>query len=64
MTAKDVCVLSWHSTRAGAVGVADLALPDQNDHRSEHLRKALGTRSKATFFTAQIPMWDSDQERR
>eukprot|EP00959_Pyramimonas_sp_CCMP1952_P425954 8922077-Pyramimonas_sp.AAC.1 len=64
MTAKDACTISFHATAAGAKGVADLALRESSTHHSEHLRSAIGTDAKNSFFTTKVPMWDSTTEER
>eukprot|EP00959_Pyramimonas_sp_CCMP1952_P403367 8451793-Pyramimonas_sp.AAC.1 len=65
MTATMACTICHYATQAGARGVDDIAShPSQRSHRAEHLRKALRVRSKDSFFTAKIPMWDKDTESR
>jgi hypothetical protein len=66
LSATDVCTLAWHSTQAGAEGVADLALhPDSSSGNfSKHLKRALKMRAASTFYCASVPMWDKDTETR
>eukprot|EP00959_Pyramimonas_sp_CCMP1952_P113743 2377622-Pyramimonas_sp.AAC.1 len=42
LSAVAVCSLSYHATRGGCRGVADLSLHPSSTHHAEHLRKALG----------------------
>ena len=52
LSATDVCTLAWHSTQAGAEGIADLALhPDSSSGNfSKHLKRALKMRAASTFY--------------
>ena len=64
MTSEAVCTLSWHISRAGGSGVADLALNPKLTKQAEHLRKALEVKSKDSFYLARIPLWDKADEDR
>ena len=59
-----VCSIAYHATRAGAVGVEDMAMDPESRHQAEHLRDALNARSSAAFFVGSVPMWDSRTEDR
>ena len=65
MPATGVAQLAWHATRAGAVGVADLAFDPQISHKhAELLAKAIDTRAASTFYHAGVPLWSHAEERR
>ena len=57
LTAKDVCSISWHSMRAGAAGVGDLALDPSDTHHARHLRHALGMKARELSYVISVPMW-------
>jgi hypothetical protein len=63
---KDVCVLSDLITKAGGVGVSDLAKPDgdKGDNYSRHLQSALHLQEiDNKLYTAYIPLWDKAQNK-
>jgi len=62
ISSEAVCSMSWHATRAGATGVADLALNPKLTKQAEHLRKALHVRAKDSFYLSRVPMWDKVDE--
>ncbi|CAK0792057.1 unnamed protein product [Prorocentrum cordatum] len=64
MTATAVSTTAWWATKAGAVGIDDLALHPSGTHHSEHLSAAIQTRADTAFYTAGAPMWDSETNRR
>eukprot|EP00969_Alexandrium_andersonii_P247353 10930730-Alexandrium_andersonii.AAC.1 len=55
MTAKAVCEIAFHATRAGAKGVGDFALDPASpgQHFADHLGRALGLPSVAENSTLQ-----------
>ena len=64
LSAKAVCDLSWHSSKAGAQNVHDLALNPDDHHQADHLRDCIHARSADSFFFADVPMWDKTKEER
>ena len=65
MSATAVAQIAWHATRAGAVGVADLAFDPQISHKhAELLAQAISTRAAATFYDAGVPLWSHAEEYR
>ena len=64
MPSVSLCTLAWHSTRAGASGVEDLAMDPSQHHHAEHLRKALGARSLSSFYWGRVAIWDYQEEER
>ena len=64
MNAKQVCVLSYWSTRGGTRGVADLALHPDSTHFAGHLKNILDINAAGKFYMADVPMWDAETETR
>ena len=58
----DLTTIAWHATRAGAVGVEDLALDPSakgsNQARRARFRLGLGDLD-ALLYKVHIPMWDT-----
>ena len=65
MTAADITGNAFHSMRAGALGVGDLALdPKKSAHAAEFVRTALHIQSLCKFYYIDLPVWDNEQNRR
>ena len=64
MSAKAVCDIAWHSSKAGAANVLDLALDPSSHHQADHLRACINARSAESFFFADVPMWDKLKQER
>ena len=64
LTAEQVCTLAWFGTRAGAKGVADLAMAPHRRDQARHLDRVLEVRSKDSFYMVQLPMWDKKKQQR
>ena len=59
LTAEALCKISYRATRAGAVGVEDLALDPalRGQNYGRHITKALGLKADWLYWT-KVPMWD------
>ena len=64
LTAEGVCSLAWHSVRAGARGVADLACDPKRQDQAKYLRQQIQARTKNSFYIARLPMWDKRNQSR
>ena len=64
LTARSLCTIAWHATRAGAKGIEDLALDPSSSNAAAHVRRAVGARAKSTFYWFDLPLWDHKEEER
>eukprot|EP00969_Alexandrium_andersonii_P341444 15093046-Alexandrium_andersonii.AAC.1 len=64
MSAHTLCTIAYHSTRAGATNMEDLAIHPASTHQAERVRAVTGTVAKEALYTIKLPMWDHTQEKR
>ena len=60
LSAVEVCTISWRATRAGAVGVGDLAQRPDSRHQAEHLARTIATSMESKFYSMRLPAWCKD----
>ncbi len=67
LTARDVCGMAYWSTKAGAHGVEDLVKDPALEHGGAFMEKVLGAvnaRSKSSFYSYRVPLWDHHTQTR
>eukprot|EP00969_Alexandrium_andersonii_P355632 15444841-Alexandrium_andersonii.AAC.1 len=55
LSAKALCTVAWHASRAGAIGVEDLTCNPNATHQAEHVRAAIHARTKDSFYHIKLP---------